>query len=77
MSSKKKAEKMISELTVERDEAITYRDLAERVLGAVLTQYYEEDDFWHPAAYYSKTMQPIELNYEIHDKELLVIVRAL
>ncbi|OQE34336.1 hypothetical protein PENCOP_c021G03699 [Penicillium coprophilum] len=48
-----------------------------RVLGAVLTQYYEEDDFWHPAAYYSKTMQPIELNYEIHDKELLVIVRAL
>ena len=28
-------------------------------------------------AYYSKTMAIPELNYKIHDKELLVIVKAL
>ena len=32
---------------------------------------------WHPVAYHSKSLQPAERNYEIHDKELLAIVRAL
>ena len=31
----------------------------------------------HPVAYYSKSLQPAERNYEIHDKELLAIIRAL
>ncbi|KAJ5134995.1 retrovirus polyprotein [Penicillium bovifimosum] len=52
-------------------------DASDGVLGAVLTQYYEEDDFWHPVAFYSKVMQQAELHYEIRDKELLAIVRAL
>ena len=32
---------------------------------------------WHPVAYHSKSLQPAERNYEIHDKELLAIVLAL
>jgi RNase H-like domain found in reverse transcriptase len=32
---------------------------------------------WHPIAYYSKSLQPTEQNYEIHDLELLAIIRAL
>ncbi|KAJ5135347.1 retrovirus polyprotein [Penicillium bovifimosum] len=52
-------------------------DASDGVLGAVLTQYYEEDDFWHPVAFYSKGMQQAELHYEVRDKELLAIVRAL
>ena len=28
-------------------------------------------------AYHSKSLQPVERNYEIHDKELLAIIRAL
>ncbi|KAL2695017.1 hypothetical protein AAEP93_007409 [Penicillium crustosum] len=52
-------------------------DASDGVLGAVLSQYYEKEDFWHPVAFYSKTMQPAELNYEVRDKELLAIVRAL
>ena len=28
-------------------------------------------------AYYSKTIIPAEINYPIHDKELLAIIRAL
>jgi len=31
----------------------------------------------HPIAYYSKSLQPAECNYEIHNKELLAIVHAL
>ena len=36
-----------------------------------------KDKQWHPIAYFSKTMAPAEGNYEIHDKELLAIIRAL
>jgi hypothetical protein len=32
---------------------------------------------WHLVAFHSKSLQPAERNYEIHDKELLAIVRAL
>jgi hypothetical protein len=35
------------------------------------------DEEWHPVAYYSKTMAVPELNYKIHNKELLAIVKAL
>jgi len=31
----------------------------------------------HPVAYYSKSLQPAERNYDIHDKELLAIIHAL
>jgi hypothetical protein len=30
----------------------------------------------HPFAFYSRKMSPAELNYNIHDKELLAIVTA-
>ena len=45
-------------------------------MGAVLEQ---EDSIGrtHPVAFWSKTMQPAEWNYEIHDKELLAIIKAL
>ena len=45
--------------------------------GAVLYQYDPEDTLWHPVAYYSKSYNVHELNYDVHDKELLAIVRAL
>jgi hypothetical protein len=32
---------------------------------------------WHPVAYYSETMAVLEVNYEIYDKELLAIIKAL
>jgi hypothetical protein len=35
------------------------------------------DEEWHLVAYYSKTMAALELNYKIHNKELLVIIKAL
>jgi len=44
---------------------------------AVLSQQSPADDKWHPVAYYSKSLNPVEWNYEIYDKEMLAIVRAL
>jgi hypothetical protein len=51
-------------------------DASDYATGAILEQ---EDAFGrsHPIAYYSKSLQPAERNYEIHDKELLAIIHAL
>jgi len=35
------------------------------------------DGKWHPVVFYSKSLSSMERNYEIHDKEMLAIIRAL
>jgi hypothetical protein len=32
---------------------------------------------WHPVAFLSKALNPVERNYEIHDTEMLAIIRGL
>jgi len=44
---------------------------------AVLSQQLPGEDKWHLVAFYSKFLSPVERNYEIHDKEMLAIIRAL
>ena len=44
--------------------------------GAILEQPNAFNQ-WLPIAYYSKSLQPAEQNYEIHDLKLLAIIRAL
>lgn len=44
--------------------------------GATLSQY-GPDGKLHPIAFLSKSMTPAEKNYDIYDKEMLAIVRAL
>jgi len=44
-------------------------------LGAVLSQR-DEENCLHPVAFHSRKFQPAEINYEIHDKELLAVVNA-
>ncbi|KAJ6437630.1 AAA family ATPase [Purpureocillium lavendulum] len=46
------------------------------VTGGCLSQR-GEDGLFRPVAYYSKKHTPAECNYEIHDKELLAIMRCL
>ena len=36
-----------------------------------------EDDRWRPVAYISKSLSDTEKNYEIHDKEMLAVIRCL
>ena len=51
-------------------------DASKYVCSGILSQQCE-DGKWRPVAYRSKTMQDAECNYDIHDKELLVVVQAL
>ena len=51
-------------------------DASKVATGAVLRQQ-GEDGLWHPCAYLSKSFTPAERNYQIYDRELLAIVRAL
>jgi len=45
--------------------------------GAILSQQLPGEEKWHPVAFYSKSLSPVEQNYEIHDKEMLAIICAL
>ena len=53
-------------------------EAADGCLGAAMHQArLAGPSYPRPVAFMSKTMIPAELNYFIHDKELLAIVRAL
>ena len=43
--------------------------------GVLLMKY--EDERWRPVAYISKSLNETKRNYEIHDKEMLVIIQCL
>ena len=46
------------------------------VTGGVLSMEYK-DGLWRPVAFLSKSLNKTERNYEIHDKEMLAIIRGL
>jgi len=48
-------------------------DASDFAIGAVLSQRDEENRL-HPIAFHSRKFSPAEINYEIHDKELLAVV---
>ena len=50
-------------------------DISRHTIGGVLSQ--EQEGKWKPITFLSKTIQPVEWNYEIYDKELLTIVETL
>ena len=50
-------------------------DASDFAIGAVLSQRDSEGKL-HPVTFHSRKFSPVEINYEIHDKELLAIVDA-
>jgi hypothetical protein len=52
-------------------------DSSDYATSRVLSQQSLDDLKWHPIAFYSKSLNAIECNYDIHDKEMLVVMRAL
>jgi len=52
-------------------------DSSDFATGAVLSQQSMIDGKWHSIAFYSKSLSSMEWNYEIHDKEMLAIIRLL
>src|SRR5947209_17750347 len=54
-------------------QCIVETDASDFALGAILSQKDDEGRL-HPIAYHSRKFSQAEINYEIHDKELLAIV---
>jgi hypothetical protein len=52
---------------------IVETDASDFALGAILSQKDDEGRL-HPIAFQSPKFQPAEINYEVHDKELLAII---
>ena len=48
-------------------------DTPDFAIGAVLSQRDKENRL-HPVVFHSRKFQPAEINYEIHDKDLLTVV---
>ena len=51
-------------------------DVSDYVTEEVLSIEYK-DGQWRLVAYLSKSLNKMERNYEIHDKEMLVVIRRL
>ena len=51
-------------------------DSSNYATGAVLSQM-GEDGKWHPVGFHSKSLNDVQRNYDIHDKELLAIMDSL
>jgi len=43
---------------------------------AGILSLYEPDRRWHSRSYYNKRFPPAELNYDVHDTEMVVIVNC-
>ena len=52
-------------------------DASNYAVGGVVSQVAPDDGKLHPIAFYSRTLNPAEQNYEIYDKEMLAIVESL
>jgi len=52
-------------------------DASNFATGAVLSQKDMQTNLWHPVAFFSKSLDIHKKNYEIYDKELLVVIRGL
>jgi len=51
-------------------------DASDYTIATILSQISPNDGDIHPIVFYSHSMQPVELNYKIYDKELLAIFEA-
>ena len=51
-------------------------DALDYVTGGVLSTKCK-DGKWRPVAFISKSLNAIECNYKIHDKEMLAVIRCL
>jgi len=51
-------------------------DASDYVITEIISQISPEDGNIHPFVFYSCSMQPVEINYEIYHKELLTIFEA-
>ena len=58
------------------DPLIVETDASDYALGAILSTIDPSDNQVHPIAFHLQTFMSLELNYDVHDKELLAIFEA-
>ena len=58
------------------DPLIVETDTSDYALGAILSTITPSNNQVHPVAFHSRTFTSMELNYDVHDKELLAIFKA-
>ena len=58
------------------DSLIVETDTSDYALGAILSTIDPSDNQVHPIVFHSQTFRSPELNYDVHDKELLAIFEA-
>ena len=68
--------KLILVFPMEDEAFLVEADSSSYATSAVPSQM-REDDKWHPAVYISKSLSPAKCNYDIYNKEMLVIIHAL
>ena len=66
----------ILEQWIPRSPLIVETDASDYALGAILSTTSDSDNEVHPIAFHSQTFTSTELNYDVHDKELLAIFEA-
>jgi len=52
-------------------------DASDFATGVVLSQKDMRTNLWHPVAFFSKSLDIHERNYEIYNKELLAVIQGL
>ena len=57
-------------------ETMLETDASDGVVAGILSQLHPDGE-WHPVIFFSKIIASAEYNYEVHDKEILVIIRSL
>ena len=62
-------------LDINREMRVEVNALDYVTRGVLLTKY--KDGKWRPVAFISKSLNVIERNYKIHDKETLAVIRYL
>ena len=51
-------------------------DVSDGIIAGILSQQHSDKE-WYLVAYFSKTIVSAECNYEVYDKEILVIIHSL
>jgi len=68
-------EPVLAILDIDR-EIIVEADVSDYVTGGVLSTKCK-DEKWRLVAFISKSLNTMEQNYKIHDKEMLAVIRCL
>jgi len=61
----------------DKDSFKLFTNASDFVTDAVLSQKDMQTNLWYPVAFFSKSLDVHERNYEIYNKELLVVIQGL